>query len=311
MKKLFTVLLVLVLALFTFSACSSEDTAAAPAQTEAPTETTAPEAPADDEDDQTLRIVSLAPSNTEILVDLGFGDALVGVDTWSADITGLPADLALFDFMALDAEELIALAPDFVFTHGISFVDGADPLSALSEVGIAVVHIPSSTSIAEIKSSIAVIANALDASAAGDLMISEMEEAIAEIQAIAETIEDPLRVYFEISPAPYMFTTGNGSFLHEMIELVGAVNVFAGEDSWFQVADEAILAENPDVILTNVDFLPDPLDEIVGRPGWDALSAVQEGRLHEIPQNFSSRANHNIVHALWAMALAIYPQYFA
>jgi len=77
------------------------------------------------------------------------------------------------------------------------------------------------------------------------------------------------------------------------------------------VSDEVILDADPDVILTNVSYLDDSVGEIVSRPGWEVLSAIQNERIYQIATNASSRPSHNIIHALEEMAVAIYPEYFS
>lgn len=258
-----------------------------------------------------LRVISLGPAVTEILVELGHVGALVAIDEHAADIPGLPEGLPLLSLMPVDAEQLMALAPDLVFAAGIVRVEGDDPLAIIAEAGIQIVDVPYSACIDEIFGDIRLIAETMGTVRAGEELISGMEAEIAEIREIAATISARRVVYFEISSAPWMFTTGSGTFLHEMIELVGAVNVFANESSWMPVADEVILAANPDVILTNVSYLDDPIAEIASRPGWsEAMDAVQSGNVFMIPTNASSRPSHNILAAIWAIGEAVYPEYF-
>jgi len=261
-------------------------------------------------DDSALRVISLGPNVTEILVALGLEDTLVAIDEHAADIPGLPDGLPQLSIMPIDAEQLIALAPDIIFAAGLVRAEGDDPFSVVTAAGVTIVDIPSSDSIEGIMEDIRLIAETLDISASGEILVAQMEQAIDEIRAISETITDRQTVYFEISAAPFMFSFGRGTFLHEMVELVGAYNVFADDGEWVSVADEAILAVNPDVILTNVSYLDDPISEIMSRPGWEVMAAVQNGRIYQISTNASSRPSHNIVVALWEMAAAIYPGYF-
>jgi iron complex transport system substrate-binding protein len=107
-----------------------------------------------------------------------------------------------------------------------------------------------------------------------------------------------------------MFSSGTGTFLHEMIELAGAENIFADQISWIAVTDEMLLQANPDVILTSTDFLDDPIAEIMGRPGFHAITAVQTGNVHRIDTASSSRPSPNLTRALREIAQAIFPEYF-
>ena len=97
-------------------------------------------------------IVSLAPSVTQVLCELGLADKIVGVDNQSPNYTDqLKADLPQFDMMSVDTETLIALKPDMVFASGISYVGAEDPFKSVRDVGICVADIPSSSSLNDVK----------------------------------------------------------------------------------------------------------------------------------------------------------------
>jgi iron complex transport system substrate-binding protein len=137
-----------------------------------------------------------------------------------------------------------------------------------------------------------------------------MEAELKRIGDIGASIADKKSVYFEISAAPYMYSFGRGVFLNEMIELIGARNIFADQVSWMPVGDEAVPAANPDCVLTNVDYMDDPIGEIMSRSGWDAITAVKNSAVYQIDANASSRASHHIIKALNEMAKAVYPELY-
>ena len=261
--------------------------------------------------DRIETIISLGPSNTEVLAALGFGDMIVATDAFSYDVPGIAPEISNLSVMDPDLEHIIDLNPDVVFITGMARVAGdEDPLRLVSAAGITVVYMPSSTSIEGIKEDIRFMAAVLGDPGAGDALVADMSVEIDRIREIGQTITDRKTVYFEISPAPHLFSFGSETFLNEMIELVGAVNIFADRQGWVPVTDEVILHLNPDVILTSVNFLDDPVGEIMSRPGWDSLSAVQNGNIHTIDTASSNRPSHNIVLALREIALAVYPDKF-
>ena len=104
-----------------------------------------------------------------------------------------------------------------------------------------------------------------------------------------------------------MYSFGSGVYLNEMLEIIGAENIFADRKQWMVVAEEAILDRNPDVILTNANAFDKPVEVIMARPGWGALTAVQNGDVYSIDTDSSSRPSHRIVKALQEMAKAVYP----
>ena len=107
-----------------------------------------------------------------------------------------------------------------------------------------------------------------------------------------------------------MYSLGTGTFINEMIEIIGAQNILADQKSWIAVSDEMVLAKDPDVILTNVSYIPNPIDEIMARAGWASLKAVKGKKVFGIDTNSSSRPNHNIIKALKEMAKAVYPEIY-
>lgn len=255
------------------------------------------------------KIISTAPSNTEVIVDLGLSDKLVAVDKYSKDIEGIDKDLTQIDFSNPDAEVLVGLEPDVIIASGHNKTNSAeDPFKAVSDAGIPVVYIPSSDSIDGIYKDIEFIADVLNVKDNGDKLISDMKSEVEKIKAIGDTITDKKKVYFEIAPAPNLFTFGKGTFLNEMIEIIGAKNVFADEKGWISPSTESVIDSNPDVILTNVNYVENPLDEIKSRDGWENITAVKENQLYQIDKNSASRPSHKILLALDQMAKAIYPE---
>lgn len=257
------------------------------------------------------RIVSTAPSNTEVLVDLGVADKLVCVDNYSEGIEGLNKDVEKMDFSAPDAEAIIGLEPDIIIASGYNKSgSGDDPFKAVSDAGISVVYIPSSNSINGIYKDIEFLASIVNAEDEGGKIISNMKKEISEIAEKGKTIKDKKTVYFEIGPAPTLYSIGKDTFVNEMISLIGAENIFKDEESWISPTEESVLDANPDVILTNVNYVDDPVSEIIGRQGWDSITAVKNKDVYSIDADSSSRPTPNIIKALKEMAKAIYPDVY-
>jgi iron complex transport system substrate-binding protein len=256
------------------------------------------------------RVISMGPSNTEILVALGFGDTIIATDDYSSNVEGLNSDVLMFSMMTPDGERIISLEPDVIFATGMSKAGGDDPFKIISNAGICMIYIPSSSSIDGIKEDIRFIAAVMGAQLEGERVIAEMEQEIDSIRTIGQTITDKKSVYFELASDPHLYSFGSGVFLDEMLDIIGAKNIFADQDGWISVADEAILDANPDVILTSVNYLDDPIGEIVSRPGWREITAVQNDDVYYIDTDSSNRPSHNVIKALKEMAKAIYPDSF-
>lgn len=257
------------------------------------------------------RIISAVPSNTEVLVELGVADKLVGVDKYSEGIEGLNKDIPKMDMNNPDAEAIIALEPDIIIASGHNKIGSAeDPYKAIVQAGIPVVYIPSSDSIKGIYKDIEFIASLVNEEKKGEEIITDMKAKISKYEELGKTIKDKKKVYFEIGPAPNLFTFGHSTFLNEMIEVIGAENVFKNEKSWFAPTEEAILDANPDAIFTNVNYVKNPTKEISSRNGWENIKAIKNGDVYYIDSNSSARGNQNIIKALDEMAKSIYPDVY-
>ena len=256
------------------------------------------------------KIISLSPNNTEILVELGFGDRIIATDEYSKDIEGLPEDIPLFDMMAPDAEQIVALEPDIIYTTGMSLAEGNDPYKPIKDIGICVAFIPASESIEGIYEDIIFFAKSLNVEKKGVDIVNNIITKIEEIKEIGSSIVNKKTVYFEIAAAPSLYSFGTGVFLNEIIEIIGAENVLAEHDWWISVSEEVVIASDPDVIVTNVDYIENPVEEIKSRSGWENMTAVKNNDVYYVDNYATSHSNHNIIIGLEQMAKAVYPEIY-
>ena len=291
-KKILSLLATFVMAMMIFVGCSSKPTTM---QDREGNEFNVPA--------EINTIISTAPSNTEVLVGLGLADKLVAVDKYSADVEGISEDLPKIDFRNPDAEAIIALNPDIVIASGHNKAGDEDPFALIKEAGIPVAYIPSSYSIEGIYGDIEFIASLTDTEKEGKELVNSMKKEVDAIKAIGDTIQDKKNVYFEIGAGSGLYTFGNETFLNEMIETIGATNIFGEENSWITVTPEAVIDANPDVILANTPGTNEAgltaVEDIVSREGWDTITAVKNGDVYQIDKNSSSRGSQNIIKAVY------------
>lgn len=262
--------------------------------------------------EQVDSVVALAPSVCETMVALGVGDKLVGYDLQSAGLAGLPENVPTFDTVNPDVEQLTALAPDMLLVSNLSLYDQEAPYQPLIDAGVCVICVPTSDSVEDVRSDIRFLAAALRVPEEGERVVAEMDAELARLTDIVSDIPEEERksVYFEISPAPYLYSSGSGTYLHELIELAGGRNVLADQSGWISVEGETVVAANPDVIFTNVNYTDAPVEEILGREGWAGVSAVLNKDVYYIDNMASSLPDQNIVKAVEEMAKALYPARF-
>lgn len=328
MKKQFTALLLCAL-LFTLCACGGQPApsggqpqGSAPVQAQSPSPAPGGEPfPRTVEDpsgaaitvpEQIDSIIVLAPSLAETVVALGLGDRIIGYDLQSVGLAGLPEGVPTFDTVSPDVEQLVALAPNVLLVSSLSLYDQEAPYQPLVDAGVCVICVPTSDSIPDVEADIRFLADVLGVPQAGEAVLAQLNADLDELASVAASIprEDRRSVYFEISPAPYMYSTGSDTYLHEMIEWIGGVNVLADQAGWTSVEGETIIAADPDVIFTNVTYIEDPVGEILSRSGWAGVAAVVNGDVYSVDNMSSSLPNQNIVVAMRQMAAALYPDYF-
>lgn len=250
------------------------------------------------------RIISAAPSNTEIIVGLGMADRLVAVDRYSRGIPGVPAGLPEIDFFFPDVEAIIGLEPDLIFFNEINTLGVANnPFRFLGDLGLRVVQVPTSISIEGIYSDIILVAEALEIPERGEALVETMREEIERMTARAGVARRS--VFFEISSSPSLITFGHGTYLNEMIEIAGGRNIFADESGWFSPSAEEIINRNPDIIFVMLYPGEDPVTEIKNRRAFQDITAVRESRIYAIDADSASRPSQNILLAFQQIAQAL------
>jgi iron complex transport system substrate-binding protein len=107
-----------------------------------------------------------------------------------------------------------------------------------------------------------------------------------------------------------MMSFGKGSFINDMISVINARNIFENDNWLVTPGAESIIERNPDVILTNVNYIDDPIGEIKSRDGFNHITAVKENRIYQIDNDSSSRPSTRVILALQQMAQAVYPEVY-
>ncbi len=266
------------------------------------------------------KIISMSPSSTQFLIDLGLADKIIACDTYSAAdyAEDLAADIPAFDMMTPDNEQLVALMPDLIITTGMSSSGGEDVFAAVKEAGICVADIPSGSSLQDVEDSLLFIGEAVGAEELSAEIVAQMNTSIEEIGAIGASIseEEQKSVLYEISTPtadyPTIYTAGGPTYINEMIELIGAVNVAADQDTaWPALTEEDAIAMDPDVILTTDVYTENVIDTLLALSGWENVSAIANEEVYLLDANEINRPNQHLISALVEMGKVVYPDAFA
>ncbi|NLH27874.1 MAG: cobalamin-binding protein [Syntrophomonadaceae bacterium] len=253
------------------------------------------------------RIVSLTPSNTEILFALGLGEKVVGVTSY-CDYPEEAKDKPKIGDLKGNVEAIVASEPDLVLAKGILNDDAVEKLRKLD---IPVLCLDPE-SIEGVYRAIELIAKATGTNEKGEEIIGEMKEKIDSVEKKVAKIpqEERLRVFIEVGSDP-LYTAGKETFVDELVVLAGGINIADDIKGYQMYSSEAVVKNNPDVILSADSYYVDIKQEIKKRAGWEEIKAVQEGKvIDELDTNLLNRPGPRSALAVELIAKALYPEIF-
>ena len=271
------------------AACGGDDSAQ-PVSSEVSTETP-----------DSLRIVSLSPTHTEILYAIGAGDEVVAVDSMS----NFPTDAAITDLSSYEpnVEAIAEYEPDLVVI-GDDFTGLADQLS---QIGIESWVMSAPVSLDEVYTQIVDLGTA----------VGHVDEAVeladsmkAEIEGIVESTPpapEGTSYFLELDDTLYSVTSNTfvGS-LYEMFGLRNIADATEGDTDYPQLSAEFIVSQDPSLIfLADTKCCGASAESIAARPGWDVLSAVKAGNVVELDDDIASRWGPRLVDYVKAIAAAL------
>jgi iron complex transport system substrate-binding protein len=257
------------------------------------------------------RLVSAAPSTTELLFALGLGDRVVAVTTF-CDYPAAAQAKPKIGGLRPGAEAILAHQPDLVLgVRGLP----ADTLAALEGQQIPVV-IFNPPDLAGVLANVRAAGRLAGAPAAAERVAAGMQQRWRAIAERARTAAARPRVFYEIDATNPAAVTGAGpgTFIDAMITAAGGENVLAALTPGQQyptVGAEAILQANPELIILGDAAYGQSAETVARRPGWQAVAAVQMGAIVGVPDpNLTSRPGPRLVDGLEFIAKAVHPQLF-
>jgi iron complex transport system substrate-binding protein len=252
------------------------------------------------------RVVSLAPSITEMLFALGLDREIIAVTQFC---NYPPEALAKqkVGYSNPSIEAIIALDPDLIIAPR-EFLR-ADLLGKVEQLQIPLVVL-SANSLPDITTHLTKLGTIFGRAVQAESAIAHLHQHIDAIRRVTAGLPD-VRVLYVLNSHP-LITVGPGSFIHELIGLAGAINI-AGHTAtpYPRFNMEVVLREDPDVLIFPVGKVESvPLSEQQVWQQWPALSAVKHGRLRHVPSDLLNRPGPRIAEGLEALARAIHPEAF-
>lgn len=255
------------------------------------------------------RIISLAPSNTEILFALGLGDKVVGVTDF-CDYPEEAKEIEKIGFVEPNLEKIVDLEPDLVL-----YIGGAAQLEktqTMGDLGLTVLVLTPSD-IEGIFADIELVGRATGSEGEAARLVSELRARMGEVLSrVAQAERKPL-VFYELDATDPTrpWTAGPGSFIDTLITMAGGVNLGASaEMEWAEFSTEEVIAQDPEIIILGDANYGVTVESVKERPGWGVITAVKEGAIYPIDDNLVSRPGPRIVDGLEELARVIHPELF-
>jgi len=252
------------------------------------------------------KIISLAPSVTEILFALGLGDRLVGVTTFCNYPPEAQRIAKIGDFINPNVEAIIAKKPDLVI--GVSGATDPDKARQMERLGLKVTLVPVPT-LQKILSSIRLIADLGGKEAAGERLVSSLQ---AQINRVHKAVgRAPRRSVLMVVGLQPLIAVGKKNFIDELITLAGGENITGGvAQPWLNLPTEYVVAKAPQVI---IEAGMGTEQEESGKRWADlkSIPAVKERRIYSYRSDKILRPGPRFGEALEEIARLIHPECFA
>ena len=256
------------------------------------------------------RIVSLAPSNTEIVCALDACDDLVGV----TDFDDYPAQVVQVTDVVVgavvDVEKVVAADPELILAAGNGLTP-ATVIDQLTDLGYPVLSLYPHD-LGGVYDDISLVGEAIDAQGVADQLLTNLQ-ARADAVATAVAGAERRRTFYEVGVFEgSIYTAGKDSFLASLISLAGGEPI-VGDAASTAIQLEDLIAADPELILLG-DAAYDPTitaASVAARPGWSEMTAVKDGQIVVVLDDLViTRPGPRIVDGLEALAKAIHPELF-
>ncbi|MBI4787757.1 MAG: ABC transporter substrate-binding protein [Chloroflexi bacterium] len=252
------------------------------------------------------RIVSLAPSNTEVVYALGQGALVVGVTEYCDYPPEAKQKPKVGGFSKIDLEKVVGLTPDLILATNIH-VKSIVP--ELEKRGLVVVVVEPKN-VDDVVNKITIVGKLSGATEPAAKLAAQLKSRVDAVTAQVAKAKSKPRVFYEIDKT--LFTPGPGSFIDDMIVKAGGVNIAAdAKGAYAQLTPEVIIARDPEIIFLGDMLFGESPDSVKARPGWANLTAVKAGRIVPlIDENLFSRPGPRTVDGLEWLARALHPDLF-
>jgi len=255
--------------------------------------------------DKPQRVVSLAPSITEIVFALDQGHRLQGVTTYSdfpPEAVKLPK---VGSYVHLDLEKIVALKPDLC----IAIKDGNPRVIAQRLESLKIpVYAVDPNNLETIMKTVLEIGTLLNAKGRANQLVQNMDLRIQKVKSLVAKATHRPRVFFQIGVTPIV-SVGTRTFIHELIVKAGGTNLAAGPVPYPRFSREKVLALSPEIIIITSMARSAIFEKVKAEWGkWPNMPAVQNRRIFVEDSNFFDRPTPRLVDGLELLTRLIHPE---
>ena len=259
------------------------------------------------------RIVSLAPSNTELLFALELGDKLVGVTEFCNYPKAALALETVAGYSSLNIEKIIAVKPDLILAARGNDLEG---LGTLRQMGFPVFALDI-RNVHQLVEAIHRLGRLVEANSKADVLGQSWTKRLAQLKLVVDSLQSRPRVMWGYW-GETVFTAGRGNIIDDVIHLAGGLNVGReARGNWPQVSLETVVSWAPEVILTTYlpgsgdpDNLEAEIHRLRSMDGWKSLPAVRVGRIYYLESDWLMRPGPRLLDAMEYLAVLLHPQAF-
>ncbi len=257
--------------------------------------------------DTPQRVVSLAPSITEIIFSIQRQDLLVGVSRFSDFPEAAKALPKVGSYVQLDLERIVALRPDLC----IAIKDGnpREIAERLENMGIPVyaVNPQNLSTVLEALSEIGVL---LNAESQADQLLTELRGKIRHIDQLVSTAAHRPKVFFQIGVSPIV-SAGADTFIHELVEHAGGINLARTEKGYPRFSREQVLGLAPEILIITSMARGALFEEVRSEwLEWKNMPAARDGHIYIEDANLFNRPSPRLVEGLELLTRVIHPELF-
>lgn len=254
-------------------------------------------------DKEPQRIVSLSPSNTEILYAIGLDSRVAGVTTYCNYPAAANQCQKIGGFSDPNLEMIIALNPHLVVAESIHSL----VIPTLEEAGIAVLAVEPQR-LVDISGAVEVIGQATGMQAEANRLAEAIRDQIEQVRSEISEGSDPPLVYYEVWHEPLM-TVGPDTLIDDLINVCGGVNLTGDATGHYpEISEEAIILRNPEVIVYQESHGEEAVNPMNRSGAWQKVKAVQSGRVMAINPDIVNRAGPRVIQAMEELLHIIHPE---